>query len=170
MMEVLGHVLPHYNEISKPKKLNILNSFEEVEFVGGAEGYRPGTVLEHEGTKTLHLYIILKGYIHVYKRLSSLYEDDKLIKINDKLPLRNFIDPQQSNSKDIGVKVGSFGGQYILVGEESGMLKQDINYTLVAGDNLLVMRYSVRNALQAWPYETQRQLKQQSFEKYYWIY
>ena len=42
-------VLPHTSEVSKIKKLNILSSFQEIEFASGATGQRIAQVLEQEG-------------------------------------------------------------------------------------------------------------------------
>jgi len=41
---------------------------------------------------------------------------------------------------------------------------------MVAGENLVVLRYSAKRALQTWPAETQRSLRFGSLEKYKWIY
>lgn len=44
--EILGRVLPYYGEITKIKRKNILNSFEEVEFYGGGDSTKPHVILE----------------------------------------------------------------------------------------------------------------------------
>ncbi len=41
---------------------------------------------------------------------------------------------------------------------------------MVAGENLLVLRYPVQGALQAWPAETQKQLGAASLHQYLWIF
>lgn len=93
MTQVLYNLLPHYSDIAKVKRKNILNTFEEVEYYGGGDSNKPGTVLEREGEFANYIYIILSGEIHVYKKIHGLYvEGDhccdehpemKLINVND---------------------------------------------------------------------------------------
>ena len=61
VFQILGDVIPYFKDLSKVKKQNILNSFQEMEFVGGVGGYKPGHVLEEEGHPTQNIYIILRG-------------------------------------------------------------------------------------------------------------
>lgn len=49
--------MPYYSEITKTKKKNILQNFEEVEY------YSKGTILEREGCTAEYMYIILRGEI-----------------------------------------------------------------------------------------------------------
>ena len=74
LTQILTDVLPYYGEITKLKRKNILNSFEEVEFYGGGDSTKPMTVLEHEGKMPQYVYLILRGSISIYKKIPGLYD------------------------------------------------------------------------------------------------
>mmetsp|Transcript_21188 Transcript_21188/g.32833 ORF Transcript_21188/g.32833 Transcript_21188/m.32833 type:complete len:96 (-) Transcript_21188:2458-2745(-) len=95
MIATLSQVLPYYSEITKTKKFNILNSFEEVEFHGGPSGYKPGTVLEREKHPMSYIYIVMRGEILLYKKLKGLYSEDgsKLVQFDQLAKLDKFRTP-----------------------------------------------------------------------------
>ena len=63
LISILQKIMPYYSEITKTKKKNILQNFEEVEY------YTKGTILEREGCTAEYVYIILRGEISLYKKL-----------------------------------------------------------------------------------------------------
>jgi CRP-like cAMP-binding protein len=69
MISTLSKILPYYSDITKIKRKNILNSFEEVEYFGGGDSNKPGTILEREGEYSSYIYIILSGEIYVHKKI-----------------------------------------------------------------------------------------------------
>lgn len=99
--------MPCYSDITKIKRKNILNSFEEVEYYGGGDSKKPGTVLEKEGDFARYIYIILSGELFVYKKIQGLYQEEEhscecdhenpemnLIDVNDQKPLELFNHPK----------------------------------------------------------------------------
>ena len=171
MVKMLAKILPFYSEITKTKKFNILGSFEELHFYGGSDGLKPGTVLEKEGSQTGYIYIVLRGHVHLFKKIRGLYPscNSKPLQIDHKT-LPNFHLPKDSNTEDVGVHVASIGGPETILGENTGLLKLNNDFSMVSGVGLVVLRYTVTTALQTWPLETQRQLRSSVFSKYFWIY
>ena len=159
MTEILKKILPFYSEITKIKRKNLLNGFEMVEFYGGGNSNKPKTILEFEGKEQNYIYWVMEGEMFVYKRVPGLYNNDNLVNIHDNKPLQNFNNPKNSGNQSLGVCLGSFKGNNILVGEDSALFKIPCEYSLVSGENLLVMRYPVKAAQLAWPSETQKQLR-----------
>ena len=49
MTEIMRDTLPYFANFTVRMGQRILNEFEEMEYVGGPGGVRPGTILEHEG-------------------------------------------------------------------------------------------------------------------------
>ena len=47
----------------------------------------------------------------------------KLINVNDQKPLDLFNNPKYSGAQNIGVKIGSFKGENVIVGEDSALFK-----------------------------------------------
>ena len=64
--------MPHVSEVSKTKKENLLRSFQELELTFA--GHRQGVVLENEGSPTNYVYWILRGEVHLYRKIKPLYE------------------------------------------------------------------------------------------------
>ena len=93
--------MPYYSEITKTKKKNILQNFEEVEY------HSKGTILEREGCPAEYIYIILRGEIQLYKKLPQLYQKNcpdheleaQLVNITEKKPLQLFVDPKDAGKK-----------------------------------------------------------------------
>lgn len=89
LINILTKIMPYYSEITKTKKKNILQNFEEVEY------HSKGTILEREGLPAEYMYIILRGEIQLYKKLPDLYDKSRprheleaqLVNITEKKPL-----------------------------------------------------------------------------------
>ena len=77
MISMLSRILPYYSDITKIKRKNILNSFEEVEYYGGGDSNKPKTILEKEGEFSKYIYVILSGEMFVYKKIKGLYQEEK---------------------------------------------------------------------------------------------
>ena len=84
--------------------------------------------------------------------------------------LELFHNPRSTNSSNIGVCIGSFKGEDLLVGEDSALFKKELGYSMVAKKGLLVFRYPSASAQQGWPSECQKQLRFGALTKYKWIY
>ena len=131
-------VLPHTSEVSKIKKMNILSSFQEIEFSSGATGQRIAQVLEHEGSKPQFVYWVVRGDILLYKKL-----------LDTKQASLDFYNNQNQDKgdKDIGVCVSRLQAGHTLVGEDAALKNKELQYTIVPGDNLLVWRYPAKDVL-----------------------
>ena len=75
MISTLSKLMPYYSDITKIKRRNILNSFEDVEYFGGGDSNKPKTILQREGHFSSYIYIILSGEMTVYKKIKGLYEE-----------------------------------------------------------------------------------------------
>ena len=106
--------MPHTSEVSKIKKLNILSSFQEIEFASGATGQRIAQVLEQEGEKPQYVYWIIRGDVLLFKKL-----------IDTKKANLDFYSNQNSDQgdKDIGVCVSRLQAGDTLVGEDAVLKK-----------------------------------------------
>lgn len=85
--------------------------------------------------------------------------------VND---LKMFYNPIPN--QDIGICLGVFEGNNLLVGEEPGLFQKLMPYTLVATKNTLLFRYNTQYALKGWPVPIQRKLKLSTLQKHSWIY
>ena len=65
--------------------------------------------------------------------------------------MNNFSDPKNSGNQSLGVCLGSFKGTNLIVGEDTALFKVPCEYSLVSGENLIVMKYPVKAAIKAWP-------------------
>lgn len=139
---------------------------------------RPGTILEREGKVAQYIYLIMKGEILVYKKVPSLYElettkfkqenrktktletkvieKNKLVTIEGKNYLDKFVNPKDGGNSQVGTLLGSIKGPYVLANEDASLLKKPCNYTLVAGENTIVLKFLVKSAFNVWPPETIR--------------
>ena len=97
-------------------------------------------------------------------------DQKKLINMNFVKPLELFHNPKDGPFADIGVCLGSFSHRDTIIGEDSGLFKQNLNYTLVAGKGLVAYRYTVSNALKGWHIDTIKDMRKQVRSKYEWIY
>lgn len=52
----------------------MLESFEEVSFIGGEGSFKPGNVLEIEGKESQYIYWIISGEVHFYKKIDNIYQ------------------------------------------------------------------------------------------------
>ena len=85
-------------------------------------------------------------------------------------PLDLFHNPKDGPFADIGVCLGSFIERDTIIGEDSGLFKSNLNYTLVAGKGLVAYRYTVNNALKGWHIDTIKDMRKLVRGKYEWIY
>lgn len=60
--------------------------------------------------------------------------------------------------------------QNTFVGEDAALFKTNLEYTMIAGKNLLVWRYPAKDALRAWPLETCQHLREMAIDKYNNVY
>ena len=77
-----------------------------------------------------------------------------MIKLSGVKPLELFHNPKDGPNSNIGICVGSILGKDSFVGEDAGLFKQKLNYTLVAKKGTVIFRYPVKNALAGWHLET----------------
>lgn len=56
------------------------------------------------------------------------------------------------------------------MGEDAALFRQDLEYTMISGKNLLVWRYPAKDALRAWPLETCQHLRSRAILKYNNVY
>jgi len=85
-------------------------------------------------------------------------------------PLEYFNNPKDGTFSKIGLCLGSFTQRDTIIGEDSGLFQENLNYTLVAGKGLVAYRYSVNNALRGWHVDTIKDMRKQCRDKYDWIY
>ena len=74
------------------------------------------------------------------------------------------------DKQSYGQFIYTMRGQNNFVGEDSALFRQDLEYTMVTGKNLLVWKYPVKDALRAWPLETCQHLREQAVKKYNNVY
>lgn len=99
LTETLSKLLPFYGEITKLKRKNILNSFEEVQYYGGGDSTKPSTIMEYEGKMPQYVYLILRGSIYIYKKIPGLYtEEEQLVKLPQNKTLDKFQHPAESGA------------------------------------------------------------------------
>ena len=172
MLPQMLDVLPHTIGVSRHKKWDILNSFEEADYASASNG--GGIVLEKESSRAKYIYWILSGEIHIYKKLDGLYcvdgekdsEHRKLVSAS----LEMVTDPKAAGKQELGARIGTLTGGSTLAAEDAGLLEKELSYSLVSGENLLVWRYPTSDALGAWPPETREALNDASLDKYNYIY
>lgn len=148
--ETLPQVIPGFRDITKSKKFNILDNFEEEQV------FTEGTVLEKEGIITSNIYWIVEGEILIYKKikveLHQMIEQDEnlqkeVLSISGVEPLEMFYYPNKPNgTKEVGICLGAFSGNNIVVGEDSALLNKELSYTMVAKKGLLVFKYPTKSA------------------------
>jgi hypothetical protein len=85
-------------------------------------------------------------------------------------PLELFHNPKDGPFASMGVCLGSFTERDTIIGEDSGLFKEPLNYTLVAGKGLVAYRYTVNNALKGWHIDTIKDMRKLVRGKYEWIY
>ena len=134
--------------------------------------------MEKENFLAGYIYWIEKGEILIHKKVDHLYvtnpaynpDEKKLLCMKYVKPLDLFHNPKDSPFAKIGVCLGTFTEKDTILAEDSGLFKENMNYTLVAGKGLLVYRYDVNNALKGWPVDTIKEMRKNVLTKYEWIY
>ena len=71
---------------------------------------------------------------------------------------------------NLGICVGSFSGENVLVGEDSVFFSRPLGYSIVAKKGTTLMRYPASTAIQSYPLDTQKALRRRSITKYKWLY
>lgn len=173
MVDKLCEVLPYFKELTKQRKQVILENFEQIKYPDNQD-----TVVENEGELCSYLYLVYKGGFLLYKKLGILYEQKQideemtkeLVNLSGVRPLELFHHPKDGPTADIGICVGAVQGKDAIVGEDAGLFKQKLNYTLVAKKGTIAFRYPVKYALQGWHIEALKQLRNQVLSKYEWLY
>ena len=111
---------------------------------------QPDLVLEREGFSPSFIYWILQGEIHFYKKIDDLYYNNGKDLIDAEIePVGQIIE-----FKSFGNHIFSMKGDNILVGENAVLGEKLMDYTLVAGSNLVVWRYPAMDVLKAFPHDT----------------
>jgi len=89
MNETIPDLLPGFKGITRSKKLQLLNNFEEVQYLSHDQ------VLEKEGTMTNYLYWIISGEIQVYKSMDIQFDkqNSQELSIAGVKPLDLFYNP-----------------------------------------------------------------------------
>lgn len=60
-------MLPCYNDITKSKKMQLINNFEEMTFEGEKDN---NYILEYEDSPSKNIYWLMNGEILVYKKMN----------------------------------------------------------------------------------------------------
>jgi hypothetical protein len=109
--ESMPLVIPGFKEITKAKKLNLVNNFEEVTF------HSHGHILEREDHVSNYVYWVLEGEMLVYKKIDVQFETEimnnqkvleEVLSVCGVHPLEMFYHPPGKTGTNLGLCLGAF--------------------------------------------------------------
>lgn len=108
--------------------------------------------MESQGKPTIYIYWILSGEVTLHRRILGLYPENKLTSAD----LNLFSKP---SNPTLGNLIGRFTAGDTLVCEDSCLTHQELRYSVVAGNDLLVWRYEASEAIKEWPIDVKQKLR-----------